>query len=96
MDSKKKYTFLVRQLESWRIGVYEDSNYPEWDINNVWNIGQLKTSANNERKVFTRFLKKNGITFKKNRTLIEFDGDNYTIIDRKTKEPLFDMILINY
>lgn len=85
-----KVKFMVRQLDAW-------ANGPEkydWDINNVWNIGTLETRAKNKRKAIIRFLNRNGIVFKKNRTLIEYDGDNYTIIDRKTKEPLFDAVFM--
>lgn len=81
----KKNVFLIRQVEAWAS--------PEgWDYNNVFVIGELSTSAKNERKAITAYLRKHGIVFKKNRTLIEFDGDNYTIIDRKTKEPIFDAV----
>ena len=82
--------FLVRQLDSWKSG---DDLY-DWDVNNVYNIGEVKTSAKNERRAITRYLRMKGIIFKKNRTLIEFDGDNYTIIDRKTKEPIFDAVYL--
>lgn len=82
-----KVTFEVRQIEAWH-----DGN--DWYWNNSWHIGDFETAAANERKAFTRWLKrKHGITFKNNRTLIEFDGDNYTIIDRKSKEPLFNAML---
>lgn len=81
--------FLIRQVEAWA-GDEEGL----WDYNNVWSIGEMTTKAKNERKAFTNYLRKNGIVFKKNRTRIEFDGDNYTIIDRKTYEPLFDAIFI--
>lgn len=65
----------------------------KWNINNVYNMGSFETSAKNERKAFTQYLKNHhGITFKNNRTLIDFDGDNYTIVDRKTKEPIFDAV----
>ena len=81
----KKERYIVRQVEAWAS--------PEgWDYNNVFVIGELKTSAKNVRKAFTAYLRKHGIIFKKARTLIEFDGDNYTILDRKTKEPVFDAI----
>ena len=82
--------FLVRQLDSWKSG---DDLY-DWDVNNVYNIGEVKTSAKNERRAIVRYLRRQGIVFKKNRTLIEFDGDNYTIIDRKTKEPIFDAVYL--
>ena len=79
--------FLARQIESI---LYDD----EWTYNNVWNIGEYTTNAKNEKKAFTRFLRKNGIVFYKNKTKIEFDGDNYTIVDRKTGEMLFDAVAI--
>lgn len=75
-------TFEVRQLDSWK---YDD----EWNVNTSYLIGTMATNANDERRAFTRYLRKNGIIFKKNRTRIEFDGDCYTITDRKTREPLF-------
>lgn len=75
--------FEIRQLDCY---MYDD----EWTINTSYDFGELLTQAKNEKQAFTRFLNnKHGITFKKNRTRIEFDGDCYTIIDRKTKEPLF-------
>lgn len=76
--------FEIRQLDAW--GNKEEG----YDINTSYNMGELTTSASNEKTAFTRFLRiKHGIVFKKNRTRIEFDGDCYTIIDRKTLEPLF-------
>ena len=77
--------FLVRQVDAW---AYDDG----WNYNNVWNIGEMVTKAKNEKAALTAFLRRNGIAFKKNRTRIEFDGDNYTIVDRKTGEPLFDAV----
>lgn len=76
--------FEIRQLDAW--GNMEEG----YDINTSYSMGTMVTSTKNEKAAFTRYLKnKHGIIFKKNRTLIEFDGDCYTIIDRKTKEPLF-------
>ena len=37
-----------------------------------------------------RFLNQHGFKFKKGTILIEDDGDYITVIDRKTKRPLFD------
>ena len=79
--------FIIRQVEAWA-GPEEGL----WDYNNVFVIGEMNTKAKNERRAFMAYLKRQGIIFKKNRTLIDFDGDNYTVIDRKTKEPLFDAV----
>ena len=82
--STKKISFEIRQLDAW--GNAEEG----YEINTSYLLGTMATKAQNERKAFTDWLRKHcGIIFKKNRTLIEFDGDCYTIIDRKTKEPLF-------
>lgn len=83
----KKFKFEIREIDAW--------NYVEdgWIWNTSYHIGDMITSANNEKRAFTKWLKNHhGITFKLNRTLIEYDGDVYTIIDRKTKEPLFAAI----
>ena len=81
--------FLIRQVEAW---ADPDAG---WTYNNTWNIGEMKTRAKDERRAITAFLRKNGIIFKKARTLIWFDGDNYEIVDRKTKEPLFDAVALS-
>ena len=86
----KRYTFRARQLEAWGNAV------DGFDVNNVWNIGEFSTSARDEARAFTRYLKRCGITFRKGCTRIWCDGDNYTIEDRKTGEPLFDAVLIDY
>lgn len=76
--------FEIRQLDAW------GNNEEGYEINTSYLMGIMVTRSNNEKYAFTRYLaNKHGITFKKNRTRIEFDGDCYTIIDRKTKEPLF-------
>lgn len=82
----KKYTYLIRQVEAW-------ASPDGWDYNNVFVIGQMITGAQNTRRALTSYLRRRcGITFQKNRTRIEFDGDNYTIVDRKTGEPLVDAV----
>ena len=76
--------FEIRQLDAW------GNNEEGYEINTSYLMGTMETRANNEKQAFTRYLaNKHGITFKRNRTRIEFDSDCYTIIDRKTKEPLF-------
>ena len=85
MKMNQSYTFQVRQVDAWFDG-------EGWYYNNVWNMGEFTTKAKDERKALTRFLRKRGIVFQKNRTRIEFDGDNYTVVDRATGEPLFDAL----
>ena len=76
--------FEIRQLDAW------GNNEEGYEINTSYLMGTMETRANNKKQAFIRYLaNKHGITFKRNRTRIEFDGDCYTIIDRKTKEPLF-------
>ena len=80
-----KYT--IRQVDAWADG--EDG----WTYNQTWTCGEMETEAQDVRRAFTAFLRKHGIVFRKGCTLIDFDGDNYTIVDRKTREPLFDCIV---
>lgn len=79
----KALPFEIRQVDAW--------NYDgDWSFNDTWHMGEMTTKAQDIKRAFTAWMKRHlGISFKKNRTLIEYDGDCYTIIDRKTKEPLF-------
>ncbi|MBP5412259.1 MAG: hypothetical protein J6Y47_03265 [Bacteroidales bacterium] len=80
----KKYSFEIRQIDAW---FYDE----QWNYNTTYYIGTMTTQAENIKKAFARYLKKQGIIFKKNRTRIEINdgGCIYEIIDRKTQEPLF-------
>ena len=77
--------FEVREIDAWKDGDC-------WTWNTSFLVGTFTTKAKNEKRAFCGFLRKNGIAFKLNRTLIDFDGDVYEIIDRKTKDPLFSAI----
>ena len=80
--------FEVRQVDAW-------ASPDGWEYNTVYNLGMFATKAKNERKAITGYLRrKHGIIFKKNKTRFEFDGDNYTIVERATGCPLFDAILV--
>ena len=81
----EKTTFEVRQIDAI---MYDDC----WTWNTSYYIGTFKTSAKNEKAAFMKYLKSLNIRFKLNRTLIEYDGSYYEVIDRKTKEPLFAAI----
>lgn len=87
MKNTNKIKFEIRQIDAWN---YEDEG---WIWNTSYHMGVMITKAKDEKKAFTAWMKHHlGISFKPNRTLIEYDGDVYTIIDRKTKEPLFAAI----
>jgi hypothetical protein len=77
--------YEIRQIEAWMDG-------DGWYWNTSYHLGEMKTKAKDEKKAFTNWLRNHGITFKKNRTRIYFDGDIYEIVDRKTGEPLFAAI----
>ena len=81
-----KYSFEIRQIDAWR------DVEGGWTYNETWHICNVKSGANDVKRMFSRQLNRRGITFKKNRTRIEYDGSIYEVIDRKTKEPLFCMI----
>ena len=84
----KKFKFEIREIDALNYGSDEG-----WIWNTSYHMGDMVTSAKNEKRAFTSWMKNHaGITFKPNRTLIEYDGNVYTIIDRKTKEPLFAAI----
>lgn len=77
-----KTRFEVREIDGWTDGY-------GWCWNTSFAMGSFETRAKNEKRAFMDYLRKYGIYFKLNRTLIEYDGDIYTVIDRKTKEPLY-------
>ena len=76
------YRYEVRQIDAWK---YDD----EWVVNDSFFIDDFLTSAKDHKRAFIAFLNKRGISFKLNRTLVDDDGSCLTVIDRKTKEPLF-------
>lgn len=88
MKNTSRIQFEIREIDAWNYGEEEG-----WIWNTSYHMGDMVTKAKDEKKAFTAWMKRHlGITFKPNRTLIEYDGDCYTIIDRKTKEPLFAAI----
>ena len=79
-------TYEIREIDALHDGEC-------WTWNTSYNLGIMMTSARDERRAFTRYLQqRHGITFKRNRTRITWDGDVYEITDRKTGEPLFAAI----
>ena len=88
MKTNNKNTFEIRQVEAW---IDPDSG---WYWNSSYFIGNMTTSAKDEKRAFTRYLKKQGIVFFKGKTIIDVQdgGSILEIQDRKTKEPLFAAI----
>lgn len=85
----EKYKYEIREIDAW------GNAFDGYEWNTSYLIGTFETSAKNERKAFTAALKRiAGITFKKNRTIIDYDGSVYEILDRKTKMPLYAAIPI--
>ena len=83
MKEKKKYSYDVREIDAW--------SDPEsgWTWNTSYHIGTMETAAEDVRLALTAYLKRRGIVFKLNRTIIYDDGSVIEIQDRKTKEPLY-------
>lgn len=83
----KRTTFEVRQIDAWRD--VEDT----WTWNTSYLIGTFRTGAKDERRAFYNYLRRQGIAFHRGRVMIEDSYDDvYTIVDRKTGEPLFAAI----
>lgn len=83
----KRTTFEVRQIDAWRD--VEDT----WTWNTSYLIGAFRTGAKDERRAFYNYLRRQGIAFYRGRVMIENSYDDvYTIVDRKTGEPLFAAI----
>ena len=80
--------YEIRQVDAW-------GNKKEgYEYNETWKICEFTFNGSKEKRAFTRELKKHGIAFMPNKTLIQYDGDIYEIIDREEKRPLFCMIPI--
>lgn len=82
----QKFSYDVRQIDAW--------SDPEtgWTWNSSFHIGTMRTAADPRRALPAYLRRHYGLTFKRNRTRIEYDGDIYEIQDRKTKEPLYAAI----
>lgn len=77
--------YEVREIDAY---LYDDS----WTYNTSYPLGTF-TTAGDPARALRRYLKQHhGVTFYKGRTVTEYDGDVYEIVDRKTREPLFAAI----
>ena len=82
---REKYSYDVREIDAW---IDPDGG---WSWNSSFHIGTMET-AGDARRALTNYLRKHGISFKLNRTIIYDDGSVIEIQDRKTKEPLYAAI----
>lgn len=80
---KTKYT--IQQLDTWNS---EDG----WWVNEAWNIGEFETRSDNVSRAFLNAMRKLGIAFKRGAIRVEWDGDIYYIMERKTNMPIFDAV----
>ena len=77
--------YEIRQVDAvW----YDDG----WMWNESWELGHFTTNAKDEGRAFRSALRRLGIRFLRGRTVTEYDGDVYEVVDRKTGEPLFAAI----
>lgn len=85
--------YEIRQVDAWT--EYDDPDDPEempgWIYNETWHLGTFTTTGDVPR-AFRRALARMGVTFYRGRTVTEYDGGIYEIVDRKTHEPLFAAI----
>lgn len=77
--------YEVRQIDAI---AYDDG----WTYNETWHLGTFSTFSQDIPRAFRRYLKQLGVTFYRGRTVTEYDGDVYEIVDRATREPLFAAI----
>lgn len=80
-------TYEIRQIDAW---MYDDC----WTVNTSYRLGTFTTAARDHARAFRRALARMGIRFYRSRTITEFDGEVYEIVDRRTREPLFAAIPI--
>lgn len=76
--------YEIRQIDAL---AYDD----DWIWNDSYSLGTFTTSGDVPR-AFRRALARLGITFYRGRTVTEYDGSIYEIVDRATREPLFAAI----
>ena len=89
LSEKKKYMYEIRQ-----IGALRDCE--SWYWNTSYNLGTFSTNANDHKRAFLNALHNLGVVCKRGKCKVEYDGSIYELIDRKTLEPLFAAIPLNF
>ena len=92
--SREPVTYELRQVDAW--AEYDDPDDPDeapaWVWNTSYHLGTFTTTAKDHARAFRAALARLGVTFYRGRTVTEYDGNVYEIVDRKTREPLFAAI----
>lgn len=80
------YKYELREIDA----LMEDENI--WYWNTSYNIGTFTTKASDHKQAFLRAIHKLGITCKRGKCYVTYDGDVYELRNRKTDEPLLAAI----
>lgn len=75
-------TYEIRQVDA-------IADADGWTYNATYGLGSFTTASADVPRAFRRALASLGVKFHRGRTVTEYDGDVYEIVDRKTREPLF-------
>lgn len=85
-----KYKYELRQIEAWREDEFS------WYYNETWKLAEFETAAKEHKTAFLRALHKIGVSCKRGKCKVVSDGSIYELIDRKTLEPLFCAVPVNF
>lgn len=80
--------YEIRQIDAY---MYDG----EWVENTSYLLGKYTTHAQDEGRSFLNFLRRKGIRCKRGCCRVVWDGDVYTLEERKTQMPLFVAIPIS-
>lgn len=79
-----KQWYILRQIDAWFDG-------ESWVYNQSFDLIEFYSSAQNEKALLLRKLKKLGITFKRGTVRVE-DDLFPVVVERKTGRPLFELV----
>ena len=82
-----KIGFEIRQIDAWNDG-------DGWTYNASFHIGVFTIKANDEKRAFLNALHRHGVVCKRGFCRVDFDGEIYELVNRKTGEPLYAAIPI--
>ena len=82
--------YELRQIDAW--GNKTDG----YDYNETFHIGTYNQRSDDGIRSFLRGLHKYGITCKRGVCRVEYDGDIYELIERKTDRPIICAVPMDY